>query len=147
MPMSSSIDLERWIRAQYHISGTDQKGHFIGKKLFKERLIDRYPTVSSRKIPKLEIRQLVNRYRTFHPLDSQHESSPKFRGAYNPEQSTTEPDQRPSCTPQSMVKEHFDLTPNCYFRKVDSKIRPTAISYRQLSMNSMALLRMTQAQT
>ena len=61
MPMSSSIDLERWIRAQYHISGTDQKGHFIGKKLFKERLIDRYPTVSSRKIPKLEIRQLVNR--------------------------------------------------------------------------------------
>ena len=60
-PMSSSIDLERWIRAQYHISGTDETGHFIGKKLFKKFLIDQYPTVCSREIPQLEIRQLVNR--------------------------------------------------------------------------------------
>ena len=59
--MSSGIDLERWIRTQYHISGTDQKGHFIGKKPFKKRLIDQYPTVSSGRIPKQEIRQLVNR--------------------------------------------------------------------------------------
>ena len=59
--MSSTTDLERWVRAQYHTFGVDQEGHFIGKKRFKSRLIDRYPTINGGKVPKQEIRRLVNR--------------------------------------------------------------------------------------
>lgn len=60
--MSSSTCLQRWVQAQYQILGVDNKGHFIGKKRFKDRLIDAYNASNGGKVPKLEIRQLVNRY-------------------------------------------------------------------------------------
>jgi len=63
--MSSNADLARWVQAQYQIFGVDQKGHFIGKRPFKNRLIDRYLTVNGGRVPKQEIRQLVNWLRPF----------------------------------------------------------------------------------
>ena len=59
--MSSTTDLKRWVQAQYHNFGINNKGHFIGKEPFKKLLIDRYPTDNGRRVPILEIRQLVNR--------------------------------------------------------------------------------------
>ena len=63
--MSPTPELQRWVQAQYHSLGADQKGHFIGKKAFKNLLIDRYPTTYSGRVPKQEIRQLVNRQGLF----------------------------------------------------------------------------------
>ena len=71
----------------------------------------------------------------------------KSSGVYHPKQSTTETNQRPLYPQPSMVKQYFNLILHCYFWKFDSKIRPIAISYRQLPMNLLALLRMAQAQT
>ena len=59
--MSSIMSLKLWIQAQYHIQGLDHKGQFIGKKPFKARLISTYPASNGEKVPKQEIRQLVNR--------------------------------------------------------------------------------------
>lgn len=59
--MSSTTDLQRWVRAQYQALGVDQKGHFIGKKRFKNRLVEPYPTINGEKVPKQEIRRMVNR--------------------------------------------------------------------------------------
>ena len=59
--MSSIMTLKLWVQAQYHVQGLDQNGQFIGKKPFKARLINTYPVGNGEKIPKQEIRQLVNR--------------------------------------------------------------------------------------
>ena len=72
--MSSMSDLERWIKAQYHVLGTNQNGSFIGKKPFKDRLIDHYPTGDGARVPRQEIRQLVNRLYPFLLLDPSYDS-------------------------------------------------------------------------
>ena len=59
--MSSITSLKRWIQAQYYVQGLDHKGQFIGKKSFKARLIKTYPASNGEKVPKQDIRQLVNR--------------------------------------------------------------------------------------
>lgn len=59
--MPASTHLEDWVQVQYHLFGIDRKGLFIGKKLFKARLIETYNANIGGNVPKLEIRQLVNR--------------------------------------------------------------------------------------
>ena len=59
--MSSITSLESWVQAQYYVQGLNHKGEFIGKKSFKDRLCKTYPASNGEKVPKLEIRQLVNR--------------------------------------------------------------------------------------
>lgn len=61
LAMSASTHLEDWVQAQYHTLGFDQKGFFIGRKLFKTRLIETYNANNSGNVPKLEISQLVNK--------------------------------------------------------------------------------------
>ena len=59
--MSSSTGLEQWVKVQYRILGLDRNGKFIGKKSFKNRLIEAYSASNGGNVSKLEIRQLVNR--------------------------------------------------------------------------------------
>ena len=55
------MDLEQWVQAQYQILGVDEKGQFIGKKTFKNRLIAQRPIINGQAASKEHIRQFVNR--------------------------------------------------------------------------------------
>ena len=59
--MSSIPSLKLWVQEQYRVQGLDHKGDFVGKKLFKARLITTYSANNGGEAPKTKIRQLVNK--------------------------------------------------------------------------------------